>query len=88
MMLGTFPAFLTFLPRKLCLPALRSDPWQGLEISSCLRRGPLRRPAFVTARARQAALPDRPSTVWLDRACEAPWAVSATGCSVTVENPV
>jgi hypothetical protein len=43
MMLGTF---LTFLTRKQCLPALGSDPWQGLEISSCLRRGPVRRQAF------------------------------------------
>jgi len=42
MMLGTFPTFLTFLTRKLCLPALGSDPWLGLEISSDLRRGPLR----------------------------------------------
>jgi len=46
MMLGTFPTFATFLTRKLCLPALGSDPWQGLKISSCLRGGPLRRPAF------------------------------------------
>jgi len=28
------------------LPTLGSDAWQGLEISSCLRRGSLRRPAF------------------------------------------
>src|SRR5262245_59644368 len=46
MMLGTFPTFLTFLTRKLCLPAIGSAPWLGLEISSCLRRGPLRRPGL------------------------------------------
>jgi len=46
MMLGTFLTFLTFLTRKPCLPALGSDPWQRLEISSCLRRGTLRRQAF------------------------------------------
>jgi hypothetical protein len=36
----------------------------------------------------QVALPDRPGTVWLHRACEALWAVSATGCRVTVDNQV
>jgi putative DNA primase/helicase len=36
----------------------------------------------------QVALPDRPSTVWLHRACEAPWAVNAAGSSVTVDNQV
>jgi hypothetical protein len=49
MMLGHFPTFLTFLTfltRKLCLPALGSDPWPNLEISSYLRRGPVRRQAF------------------------------------------
>ena len=46
MMLGSFLIFLTFLARKLCLPAVGSAPWQGLKISSCLRRGPVRRQAF------------------------------------------
>jgi hypothetical protein len=46
MMLGTFLAFLTFLAQKLCFSVPAPDPWQGLEISSCLRRGPVRREAF------------------------------------------
>jgi hypothetical protein len=37
--LSTFPTFLPFLTQTLCFSAPVSDPWQGLEIARCLRRG-------------------------------------------------